>query len=152
VKAPSPETQVAGFIAKFTPEIAALTKAVLAKMRKRLPNAVEMVYDNYNFLVFGFGPTERPSEAIFSVAAYARGVGLCFIHGAKLPDPDKLLRGSGKQVRNLKLPTAGTLDEPAVQSLIATAIAHAPVPFDPTARRRLIIKSISTQQRPRRPA
>ena len=152
MKAPSPEKQVTGFIAKFTPEIAALTKAVLAKMRKRLPNAVEMVYDNYNFLVFGFGPTERPSEAVFSVAAYARGVGLCFIHGAKLPDPDKLLRGSGKQVRNIKLPTAATLDEPAVQSLIATAIARAPVPFDPTARRRLVIKSISTKQRPRRPA
>ena len=152
MKAPSPEKQVTGFIAKFTPEIAALTKAVLAKMRKRLPNAVEMVYDNYNFLVFGFGPTERPSEAVFSVAAYARGVGLCFIHGAKLPDPDKLLRGAGKQVRNIKLPTAATLDEPAVQRLIATAIEHAPVPFDPTARRRLIIKSISAKQRPRRPA
>lgn len=152
MKTPSSQAQIAGFIAKFTPEIAALTKAVLAKMRKRLPNAVEMVYDNYNFLVFGFGPTERPSEAIFSVAAYARGVGLCFIHGAKLPDPDKLLRGSGKQVRNIKLPTAATLDEPAVQSLIAAAIAHAPVPFDPVARRRLIIKSISARQRPRRPA
>jgi hypothetical protein len=147
----SPNGQIAGFIAKFTPEIAALIKASRAKMQRRLPHAVEMVYDNYNFLVFGFGPTERPSEAIFSIAAYARGVGLCFIHGAKLPDPDKLLRGAGKQVRKIKLPTAATLDEPAVQRLIASAIARAPVPFDPTARRRLIIKSISAKQRPRRP-
>jgi hypothetical protein len=152
VKSPSPQAQLAGFIAKFTPEIAALIKAVRAKMQKRLPHAVEMVYDNYNFLVFGFGPTERPSEAIFSIAAYARGVGLCFIHGAKLPDPDKLLRGAGKQVRNLKLLTAATLDQPAVQRLIAAAIEHAPVPFDPTVRRRLIIKSISAKQRPRRAA
>lgn len=151
MKVPSLQAQIAGFIAKFTPEIAALTRALRAKMRKRLPNAVEMVYDNYNFLVFGFGPTERPSEAIFSIAAYARGVGLCFLQGAKLPDPDKLLTGSGKQVRFLKLPTAATLDEPAVQRVIATAIAHAPVPFDPAARRRLIIKSISAKQRPRRP-
>ena len=152
MRSQSPQTQAAGFIAKFTPEVATLAKAVRARMRRRLPNAVEMVYDNYNFLVFGFGPTERPSEAVFSVAAYARGVGLCFIHGAKLPDPDKLLRGSGKQVRNIKLPTAATLDEPAVRRLIATAIKHAPVPFDPAARRRLVIKSISTKQRPRRPA
>ena len=151
-KTQSPTAQIAGFIAKFTPEIAALTKAVLAKMRRRLPNAVEMVYDNYNFLVFGFGPTDRASEAIFSIAVYARGVGLCFIHGAKLPDPDKLLQGGGKQTRFLKLPTAATLDQPAVQSMIATAIKHAPVPFDSAARRRLIIKSISAKQRPRRPA
>jgi hypothetical protein len=121
-------------------------------MQKRLPHAVEIVYDNYNFLVFGFGPTERASEAIFSIAAYARGVGLCFIHGAKLPDPDQRLQGSGKQTRFLKLPTAATLDEPAVQRLIAAAIECAPVPFNPAARRRLIIKSVSAKQRPRRPA
>lgn len=148
----SPQAQISGFIAKFTPEIAALIKATRAKMQKRLPHAVEIVYDNYNFLVFAFGPTERPSEALFSIAAYARGVGLCFLRGAKLPDPDKLLTGSGKQVRFLKLPTAATLDEPAVQRLIAAAIKHAPVPFDPAARRRLVIKSISVKQRPRRPA
>jgi len=152
VKAPSPKTQLAGFIAKFTPEISALIKAVLAKMRRRLPHAVELVYDNYNFFVVGFGPTERPSEAVFSIAAYARGVGLCFLNGAKLPDPQKRLRGSGKQVRNIQLPTAATLDEPAVKALMATAIERAPVPFDPAARPRLIIKSISAKQRPRRPA
>ena len=62
MKAQSPNAQIAGFLGKFTPEIAALTKAARAKLRKRLPHAVEMVYDNYNFLVFGFGPTERASE------------------------------------------------------------------------------------------
>ena len=152
MKAPSSQAQIAGFIVKFTPEIAALIKATRAKMQQRLPHAVEMVYDNYNFLVFGFGPTERPSEAVFSIAAYARGIGLCFLHGAKLPDPGKVLQGAGKQVRWIKLPTAATLDQPAVQSMIATALAHAPVPLDPKARGRLIIKSISAKQRPRRPA
>ena len=152
MKAPSPKTQLAGFIAKFTPEVAALIRASRAKMRARLPHAIEMVYDNYNFFVVGFGPTERPSEAVFSIAAYARGVGLCFLNGAKLPDPQKRLRGSGKQVRNIQLPTAATLDEPAVKALMATAIERAPVPFDPAARPRLIIKSISAKQRPRRPA
>ncbi|MSU48025.1 MAG: DUF1801 domain-containing protein [Opitutus sp.] len=152
MKPPSPQTQLAGFIAKFTPEVGALTKAVLAKMRRRLPNAVEMVYDNYNFLVFGFGPTERASEAILSVAVYARGVTLCFLHGATLPDPEKCLQGSGKRVRHVKLPTATTLDEPAIQSLIAAALVHAPVPLTASTRRRLIIKSISAKQRPRRPA
>ncbi|MEO5957895.1 MAG: DUF1801 domain-containing protein [Opitutaceae bacterium] len=151
-KAQSPAAQVAGFLAKFTPEVAALTRALLAKMRRRLPNAVEMVYDNYNFLVFGFGPTERASEAILSLAIYARGASLCFLHGAKLPDPQKLLQGSGKQVRHIKLPTAATLDEPAVQSLIDSALRLAPVPVAASTRRRLIVKSISAKQRPRRPA
>ncbi len=55
-------------------------------MRKRLPSAQEMVYDNYNFFVIGYSPTDRPSDAILSITARAGGVGLCS-QGAKLADP-----------------------------------------------------------------
>jgi len=147
----SPQTQLTGFIAKFTPEIAALIKAVRARMRRRLPHAHELVYDNYNFFAIGYGPTERPSEAIFSIAAHARGVALCFLNGARLPDPQRLLRGDGSQVRSIRLPGAATLDQTAVQALIAAAIERSPQPFDPATRSRLIIRSSSAKQRPRRP-
>jgi hypothetical protein len=56
--------------------------------RKRLPTAYELVYDNYNFFVIGYGLIERPSDAILSLTGGAIGVGLCFIHGASLPDPE----------------------------------------------------------------
>ncbi len=39
-------------------------------MRSYLPGATELVYDNYNALAIGFGPSERASEAIFSIALY----------------------------------------------------------------------------------
>jgi len=146
----SPATQLAGFIAKFTPEMAARIRALRAALRRRLPHAHELVYDNYNFFVIGYGPTERPSEAVFSLATQASGASLCFLWGAKLPDPKKLLRGSGNQVRSIKLPDAATLNEPTIEALIAAAIKSAPVPFDPTLRPRLIIKSVSAKQRPRR--
>jgi predicted RNase H-like HicB family nuclease len=55
------ENQLAGFIAKYSPEIGTVAYEVLAKMRELTPGAVEMVYDNYNALVIGFGPTERAS-------------------------------------------------------------------------------------------
>jgi hypothetical protein len=153
MKPKSPAAQLAGFLAKFTPDMARLGKTVLARLRQLLPPAIEMVYDNYNFLVVGFGPTERPSEAVFSIAMYARGVGLCFLDGARLPDPHGLLLGGGKQVRHIKVPTAATLDDPRVRELIAVALKTAPVKFDGTIRRRrLVIKSISAKQRPRRPA
>ena len=147
-----PEGQLARFLARFTPEIQARAEAALAKMRARFPNAIQMVYDNYNFLVIGFGPTERPSEAIFSIALFARGVGLCFLQaGPKLPDPQKLLKGSGKKVRHIRLESAAVLDQPAVKALMSEALKRAVVPFDPTAPGRLIIKSVSAKQRPRRP-
>jgi len=69
-----------------------------------------------------------------------------------LPDPQKRLRGEGKQVRNVRLEDATTLDRPAIQALITASLLHAPKPLDGTARRQLIIKSVSAKQRPRRPA
>src|SRR5436305_9799672 len=151
MKSPSPAKQLGGFLAKYAPEIAARAKAVLVKLRARLPGAVEMVYDNYNALVVGFGPTERPSDAIFSLILYPRWVSLCFLQGAGLADPHRLLKGSGKVVRSIVLDAADDLDKPEVEDLIARALAKARVPLDGAGRRRLLIKSISETQRPRRP-
>jgi hypothetical protein len=148
----SPEAQLAAFMARFTPEIATLGRESLDKLRTLVPPAVEMVYDNYNALVIGFCPTERPSEGIFSIAMYARSVALCFLQGAGLPDPRKRLRGSGNTARHIVLGSAADLDDPAVRELISQALARAVKPFDGTTRSRLVIKSISAKQRPRRPA
>ncbi len=150
VKTASSSRQLAGFIAKFAPPMQKRIKACRAALRKRLPTANELVYDNYNFFVIGYSPTERPSDAILSIAAHAKGVALCFLEGATLPDPQGVLRGSGKQVRSVRLPSGRTLDEPAVAGLIRAAVAASDAPFAKTGRGRLVIRSISAKQRPRR--
>ncbi len=148
----SPEEQLTGFIGKYTPEIGVLAQTVLVKMRARLPGAIELVYDNYNALVIGFGPTERASDLIFSIALYPRWVSLFFTQGAGLPDPQKLLKGSGKIFRHIVLKEATDLDKPAVQALMAGALKRSAKPLDNTLPDRIVIKSISAKQRPRRPA
>ena len=152
MKTKSPESQLAVFIAKYAPEIGALAREVHAKMRERLPGAIEMVYDNYNALVIGFGPSERASEAIFSIVLYPRWVSLFFLHGARLPDPKKLLKGRGGQVRHIVLEDTSDLDKPAVRDLIQRALKNAAQPLDSAGPGRLVIKSISARQRPRRPS
>ncbi len=149
----TPKAQLKSFMARFTPEVETLAQRILVKMRARFPSAIQMVYDNYNFLVIGFSPTERPSEAIFSIAMSPRRVSLCFLQaGPKLSDPKKLLRGSGKQVRHIRLESTAVLDRPAVKALMSEAIQLAAVPFNPATSGRLIIRSVSAKQRPRRPA
>jgi hypothetical protein len=144
------ERQLSGFIRRYPPAIASLGQAVLNKMRERLPGAVQMVYDNYNALVVGFGPTERASDAVFSIALYPRWVNLFFLKGSTIPDPQKLLDGKGTQVRSLRLDDVAALDAAPVRALMAAALRQAK-PIDPAAPARLIIKSISAKQRPRRP-
>jgi len=146
----SPERQLAGFIAKFSPEVARVAKKARAKVRKLLPNAFELVYDNYNALALAFGPTERTSEVILSVALYPRWVSLFFARGAKLPDPSNILRGSGTLIRHVVLEPVGVLDSAPVRALIKAAVETHPKALG-SRRARTIIKSVSMKQRPRRP-
>jgi hypothetical protein len=148
----SPESQLEVFLDKFTPEVATLARACLAKMRARLPGAVQLVYDNYNALAIGFGPSERASEAIFSIVLYPRWVSLFFLHGAGLADPQRLLKGSGKVVRHVVLASAADVDLPAIRDLMTKALKRSEVGIDPTAPGRLVIRSMCAKQRPRRPA
>jgi hypothetical protein len=144
------EQQLASFIAQYTPEIASLARAIRARMRELYPTALELVYDNYNALAIGYGPTEKASEGIFSIALFPRWVSLFFLQGAGLPDPDKILRGSGSVAKHVVLPSVDALSMPALQVLMREAEARAKVAFNPNAAHRLIIKSISQKQKPRR--
>jgi hypothetical protein len=144
------EKQLRGFIAKFDPKHQALIRALRRALRKRLPNANELVWDNYNFFVIGYSATERPSDSVISIAAAANGVGLAFYRGATLPDPEKILQGSGSQNRFLRAESAAILDRPEVEALIAAAIAQNTAPFAASGGRKVIIRSISKKQRPRK--
>lgn len=143
-------SQLRAFLEKFSPEISARAKAILKKMRARYPSALELVYDNYNALAIGFGPTERASEVIFSIAVYPNWINLFFLQGKTLPDPKKILQGSGNQVRHIRLTSPEMLDDPAILSLMEVAVSRAKVPFDPSGKHRLIIRAVSAKQRPRR--
>lgn len=147
------QRQFEKFLGKYDPAIAVETKKSLTKLRKLVPNAVEMVYDNYNALVVGFCPGMRPSEAILSIVAMPQWVTLCFLQGSGLPDPERRLEGSGNVARHIKFKSHGaaTLDEPYVRNLIQEALQRAKVPIPAEQKRQLIIKSVSAKQRPRRP-
>lgn len=143
------EEQLTSFIDKFALKNQAVIRAARKILRKRLPTANELVYDNYNFFVIGYCPTERPSDCIVSIAAAANGVGLSFYYGSTLPDPHKILLGSGKQNRFIRLESAEILGRPEVDTLIAAAVAQGETPFAASGRGKLIIRSISAKQQPR---
>src|SRR5947209_1075094 len=146
------ETQIESFIVKFADQVAGEIRAARAEMRSRLPGAFELVYDNYNALAIGYGPNEKTGQAVFSLACFPRRVSLCFVRGASLDDPGRVLTGEGNQVRFLPLGDLSVLDRPEVRVLWDQALANAAAPIGPAGAGRTIVKSISAKQRPRRPA
>jgi hypothetical protein len=136
--AESPVKQLDGLMRRFDP-------AIRAKLRRRMPTAIELVHENARALAIGFASSEQRSDAIVSLAVYARGVNLYFIYGAALADPNGLLLGSGNQGRFVRLESASLLDRPEIDALLAAAIAEGDTRLPPSGRGRVVIKSISSR-------
>jgi hypothetical protein len=149
----SAEAQLRSLIAGFAPAQQRIIGATRRWLRKRLPTAHEIAYEYSNSLVISYSPNERGYEGVFAIRASANGVRFYFNRGKGLPDPAKLLQGSGNQTRWIQLEGASTLALPAVAHLIDEAIARNRVPFARTGRGPVVIRSESAKQsRRRRPA
>jgi hypothetical protein len=145
---PGPNTQLSAFLSRFPPEIVALAKRCLPKLRRAFPGSYQLVYDYTNSLVVAFGMSERGYEAIVAIAVLPSSVRLYF--DKSLPDPKGLLEGSGGKVRSVTLKAASELDHGDIRALIKAAIKHSGVTFPRTRSTRMIIKSESKKRRPRR--
>jgi hypothetical protein len=140
----SPEAQLRSFNDRLDPKHQKFVRSIRAALRKRFPTANELAYDYSSFFVIGYSPTEQGIEAIVSIAARADRVELYFNHGPQLPDPKKLLQGSGKLTRFVRLESARQLAHPDVEAFIAAAIDHASVPLPSKGKGSLIIKTNKT--------
>jgi hypothetical protein len=145
---PTPNAQFSAFLSRFPPEIVALVKRSLPKLRRAFPGSYQLVYDYSNSLVVAFGMSERGYEAIVAIAIFPRWVRLYF--DKSLPDPKGLLEGSGGKVRSVTLKAASDLDHGDIRELIKAAIKHSGVTFPRARSTRMIIKSKSKKRRPSR--
>lgn len=149
-KKPTPQAQLQAYIDKLNPQMQKLFRAVRTAVRKRFPTANELVYDYSDALVIGYAPADKGIDAIVAIRASATGVSFYFSQGPQLADPQRLLRGSGKQVRFIQVEAASQLAQPDVAALIAATIDQARVPLLATGKGRLIIKTDSAKNPPRR--
>jgi hypothetical protein len=148
----SPEAQLRSFNGRFDPKHQKFIQSIRTAVRKRFPTTNELVYDYSSFFVIGYSPTEQGIDSVVSIAARADRVELYFNHGPKLPDPKKLLQGSGKLVRFVRLDSARQLAHPDVEGFIAAAVEHSSVPLPSKGKGGLIIKTNKMAAAKKRPA
>lgn len=146
----SAEAELRGLIVKFAPAHNRLIGAARRSLRRRLPTAVELVYEYRDCFVISYSPNDRGYEGVFAVRGSAEGVKLYFSQGKQLPDPEKLLQGSAN-ARWILLEGASTLALPTVTRLIAEAIARNPVPFARSGRGSVIMSASSKKRRSTKP-
>jgi hypothetical protein len=149
----SAEAELRTLIAKFATAHLRLIGSMRRLLRKLLPTAHEVVYEYRDWFVISYSPSGHGHEGVLAIRASADGVKLYFNRGKELPDPEKLLQGSGSQVRSIDVKGASTLARPAIARLIDEAIAHNRVPFARAGRGPTVIRSAPAKKvRRRRPA
>jgi len=146
------EAELRRLIGAFAPAQLRRVGAIRRWLGKRLPTAHEVVYEYRDCFVLSYSPNEHGYEGVLAIRASADGVKLYFNRGKELPDPEKVLQGSGKQTRWIDVEGAATLARPAVARLIDEALARNRVPFARTGRGPMVIRSTSARQLRRRPA
>jgi len=146
----TPEAQLRSFIGRIDPKDQKLFRSVRAALRKRFPTANELAYDYGHAIVISYSPTDGGIDGIVAISARATGVALYFNQGHHLPDPKKLLQGSGKQTRFVKVNAARQLADPDVEAMIAAAIDQARVPLPSQGKGKLMIRGAAAKQRPSR--
>jgi hypothetical protein len=104
-----PSRQLLELLAACSPEVAHLALALREVVLHEAPEAAELLYSVYAEVIV-FNLTRNPGDAICYVAAYARHVNLGFYRGAELPDPHRVLKGTGKKMRHISFHSLDDLE------------------------------------------
>lgn len=95
-------------------DLSRLARAWFERLRRCGPDVRECMHDEC--------PTACVGGAAFAyVNAFRAHVNLGFFHGADLPDPARLLEGTGKRMRHVKLRPGQPVDERALEALVRAA-------------------------------
>lgn len=141
---PKDVTSAAAYLEKaidrYPPEVAAIARAALKKLRARFPGARLQVYDRRQSLPIGLAPAGGGSP-VFSVVLYPRWVRFFFLEGVALNDPESRLEGDGNQVRSIRIDErAAIFDDPYIRKLITQALHVAGADLK-TGKSEVVLKS-----------
>jgi len=125
---PPPSPEYLQFLSPYAPSIVELALATRRLVLEEAPGAVELIYDAYNAVVAGYSFTGRPSEAFIHIPVYANWVNLGFHRGSELDDPARLLQGSGRWVRHIRIAGLADLERPVVRAFVRAAVTRAKRP------------------------
>jgi hypothetical protein len=118
------EADVDRLLGEHSAELRAIERALRATIRSAFPAAVEQVDFGNNLIAFGRSMKMR--GLLFAIIAHKSHVNLQLADGADLPDPDRLVEGTGKRIRHVKIRTVEAAAAPAVVALVRAQLAARP--------------------------
>ncbi len=102
------------------PELHALMRRLRALILELDPKACEVVRLGDRAATYGLGP-KKMSEGYAYIMPQSAWVNLGFYQGAGLPDPARVLAGTGAKLRHVKVRSMAEADRPVIRALLRAA-------------------------------
>ena len=108
------DPEVDAWLREHPGELGAIALRWFTALRNCGTDVQELLHDGH--------PTACVGQAAFAyVNAFTSHVNVGFFHGAELADPSRMLQGTGKFMRHVKLRSEGNVDASALEQLIQGA-------------------------------
>jgi hypothetical protein len=108
-------------IKQFSPPVQKLARSTRAFIKAEMPGAVEQVKMGWKAVWYGTTPSMK--DIVLAIHIPGNYLNVEFATGTSLPDPEKLLEGTGKNLRHVKVRDAAILTRPAFVALVRAAVA-----------------------------
>ena len=105
------------------PRLAAIARRLRGMIRDVDASTVETVRLGDNAATYGVGP-KKMTDGYAYIMPMRGYVNLGFYQGAVLADPERLLEGTGKGLRHVKIRSLAEVDRLAVRALVSAALAR----------------------------
>ena len=110
-------------LADAEPDLAAIARRLRAMIRAVDAGTVETLRLGDHAATYGIGP-RKMTDGYAYIMPMRGYINLGFYQGAVLADPEKLLEGTGKGLRHVKIRSLAEANRRAVRALVAMALAR----------------------------
>lgn len=108
------------FLKGYPPQVREIAVKAREVILSVFPDATEKVYPGWKVIQYGAGADMKSVFAAISPQRERVNLGLA--NGARLPDPEGLLEGTGVGIRHVKLTSPEAAAAPAVRTLVHGAL------------------------------
>ena len=119
-----PPKELLDLLKPYEPGIQELTIALRQLVLQELAPCCEYIVEVYIVSIL-YGPTHRMKDGICYIGVIKDHLNLGFIRGSSLTDPQRILEGTGKQMRHIKIRNLEDLERPAIRAYLQEACERA---------------------------
>ncbi|WP_299899817.1 DUF1801 domain-containing protein [uncultured Aquimarina sp.] len=117
-----PNPQLKSFIKPYDPKIQKLTLDLRNFTTELVPQANELIWDNYNAVALAYSKSEKLKDAFCHIAVYSKHVNFGFSRGAELSKTTIKLDGKGKLIRHISVKDFQSFPKEEIKELIWEAV------------------------------